>query len=769
MDDTQIIKRAILPYIKGLPIILIIVIGTVVLVSRLVNYMTPMYESYTKIKIENHSEGINSLELYKDFDVFHLSSKIKTEVELIKSKELIKDVALKMGFTVRYYRHGDMQTSEMYNTSPFVVSHYELDQSLFGQELCISILDTEKYILSYGEESTTAAFSDTINFRNSRFVIKKRDQIIKEKGIDILVDDFVFMIYNTTTMVNLLKANLDVSNKDEEIPIIRVSYKDEIPERAAFIVNSLVHVYINDYITTKTEAARKTVAFIDDQLVEVSKELSESEIKLEQFKREFNVVNTKQETETGLREISQLQLNMISLEIEKAAMDSVLVTLNNPANDTLAIPMNFEAFADLVFTEVVNDLNTLLAHRRELLYDYQPANHRVALVNQQINDLKAYLKDGIEKSKISKETRIRGLQKEINLKEQQFIDLPEREKKLIILEREFMLNQKIYTFLSEKRVESAITQAARISFHRIIEKGEIPRKPVSPNKKFLVIIAGFLAFLTSMALIYIKTQFAGKTASRVDIEHASTVPVIGITREYKRHSPEMLNDFVTIINEMLAKEIITKNQLIVISSASRYEGKTFVAEQLARAFDALEWKTALVDFNMQNSTLSQSLGLGLGDGLLQLSKENSTYDNVTYHPFENQEFDFIPTGAKNKETNEILIPLHTTDSIISMAQDHDIVIVDTPANTITNQALMLTKKADCVIHIVRGNTTPSYLLSQGDILQESYGLKNINLLYNSAPKATNYNGLFSGSSFEYDLGKGIIPTFKRYFRAYLKR
>jgi tyrosine-protein kinase Etk/Wzc len=53
--------------------------------------------------------------------------------------------------------------------------------------------------------------------------------------------------------------------------------------------------------------------------------------------------------------------------------------------------------------------------------------------------------------------------------EKEVLRLPLNERKLLGIERRFNLNDKLYTYLMEKRAEAAISRAANISDNRIID------------------------------------------------------------------------------------------------------------------------------------------------------------------------------------------------------------------------------------------------------------------------------------------------------------
>ena len=765
MNNIQSIKNMLLPYLKGAVVVVFLVIFTVSLTYRALDYVVPKYESTTKLKIENNSEGVSSLNLYKNFDVFSVFNKVKTEEEILKSDELLSLVINIINEPVRYYRIGEMRTSEMYKETPFILKDYEVSQDFYNKDISIVFQNDSSYTMRYDGAAYYGIPDDILQLPDGWVRVTLQDHILKEKGEQALYGNLYFKLLSDKAQIGLIKKNMNVSSIDKDIPIIRISYKDEVPDRTALIVNTVADCYISDYVSNKSLAAEKTMNFISKQLKVVAEDLNESEIALEEFKRKYKVVNTRQETETGLKEISQLQLNLIGLQVESAAMDSVLISLGNE-KVLQPISTNFEAFSDLTYTEIINDVNELLAERRKLLLKYQEDNERVQLVEERIVELKTFLKEGIQKSKQSTHFKISNLQHKIDLLSNQFEDLPEREKKLVILEREFQLNQKIYNFLSEKRIESSIVQAATISFHRVIQRGTVPSKPVSPNKKFLSIIAGFLVVMISFLLIYLKINFASRTQSREEVEKQSAIPVIGIIPKVKKSANYVLNYFSVLVTELLAKEKIKRHQVLTFTSASRKEGKTFVAQHTARVFAGLGWRTLLVDYNFHNKSLTTLMDEDGVDGLLShytdedlLKQSIKRVDHNLY---------FLPCGEMNSVDGALLNPEVMAQAVSRLKSDYDVVVVDTPANTITNEAVMLLKQSDCVVQILRSGKTHTHMISQADLLADTYQLNNIHLLVNFTSRAYNYNGLLTGSRFTYGQEAGILPAIKRYIDIYLR-
>jgi uncharacterized protein involved in exopolysaccharide biosynthesis len=93
------------------------------------------------------------------------------------------------------------------------------------------------------------------------------------------------------------------------------------------------------------------------------------------------------------------------------------------------------------------------------------------------------------------------------------------------MNREFNLYEKNYNFLNEKRIDAEIAKAAKISFHKIITRGELPKQPVSPMRSIIIIVAAIMSMIGSIALIYAVHFAKAKVNDVYTIEKNSTIPV----------------------------------------------------------------------------------------------------------------------------------------------------------------------------------------------------------------------------------------------------
>ncbi|MGB0522992.1 MAG: GumC family protein [Flammeovirgaceae bacterium] len=766
MSDLQNIKRLILPALRGLHWIVGLCLLCAFLAYQSLKYVTPQYESVAKIKLDHGNEGLSSANLFKDFDVFHYGYKIKAEEELIRSKILINKALDKVDFDISYYRIGDIRTSELYHDAPFRVEIQQPNPITQTQSFTIHLLDSQSFELQLAHESVQGAFNQEVHIGSYVLVIHKNQTLFQQKELSHLLSAYSFTLHSRAGLINMLSEGLDVKALDKDIPILRVSFKGPSSEKVSNFLNALLDAYIEDYIESRRGAAQKTLEFLDGRLHQVKQDLTQSELAIERYRLKHNIINTRQETETDLRKIAQLKIQLSNLEMNAAALDSIHRYIQQEGVNFLELAPNFEAFNDLLSTELIKKVKLLQSEKKDLLMKYTPNNELIKNVDRKIKDIADYLKESIQNSRNSIQIKKEQIAQAIKDANKVFEGLPTKEKQMLVLERDFLFHQKTYNFLSEKRMESAIAQAAQIAFHRIIQRASKPIAPVFPKRKFLIIVAGFIGFMAGLALVYIREFLGGTVSNRQELEKISKTPICGVIKQGKRMASNQ-DDFDMVATNLQLLYGIQAHQIITMTSTVQQEGKTYLIHQLAKAFARMGQKVLIVDMNLRNPQLHLLTNASNHKGISEAILEQTNLDEVIQQTG-HANLSLISAGKMNASPLAIINHSRFQSFLTDLKSNFDLVMVDTPSTAISLDAIALMKLADHTIYAVRAGFTKQLYLLNSDMIREEYGIDNIKLLLNGAHRASNYNGNYTGSRYTYKLKeKGAIGKIKHYAETYL--
>ncbi|WP_066759000.1 exopolysaccharide transport family protein [Crocinitomix algicola] len=745
MLEIHKIKNILITLIKGSPIIIGCLAIGLFIANRVIRYSTPKFQSMAKIKLDDFKYGMSGNNLYEDFDVFTSENKIETEAEILKSHLLVGQTLDKLNIQYKIWRKGRLKTTLLYEDFPFSVElspEFNLHNEPF--EILIS---GDKISLKYPDSETTLTsgkFNLPIQLDEENYIILRKNlKLLKKRKLD-LNGVYLFEVPSRSKAIAEAQKDLDVKAIDKEIAVIRVVYKHENPKLAADFTNALCDAYINDYISSKSKAAEKTLTFIEERMQSISNNLSKAENNLEDFKIQNSVVNTLQETETGLREISKLRLQLINLETEQeATKDLEAYIATGDYYEGTAI--NF-GFGDLVLTELVKKLKLYTDQKKDLLIKYTEQDEQVINVNAKIDDIENYIKEAVRRNLINLETKQKEISTALAELEQQFVNIPTREKEMRVLEREFMNNEMIYNFLFQKRLEAQIASQALMSFHRIIQPATISKKPVSPNKTLIIFVTGFLSILIGILFVFTRKSVSGKIMTKADVEKLSSIPVIGtVKRKSQTEFPQIAANLVAKTKE--------NQRTVLITSAVKKEGKTYLTTALADSFKKMGYTVAVLDFNVHHSNKRSDFFIE------ELLQENNLEGK-----------DSITIGFKPNTENASFVLAHKNfKSVIEAIQNKfDIVLIDTPGSIITPDAEVLMQYANLGLYIVRSNVSKAQYTKSVDLLQEENPNCELYILLNGVDRSTNFSGTFNGSRLNYNKRpKGIFKLFKYYYKTYI--
>lgn len=693
------------PYLRGWPIIIIAMLLGYLAAKKYLNYVTPMYESTAKLRLADISQGIPNSNLYKDFDVFATTQKINAEIEIIKSYALVSKALEIVDFETEIYRIGSILKTELYNDSPILVHNIQWEEDLKDKDIQLEIQNKFNLKISFPNgDIYSGKIGDTISINQSKLVIDYNKELIEKKN-DIQIDGkYLIKILSTKKQVSQINSSLDIIAVEKDVPVIRISYKSSHPKKAAVFPNALAEAYIQDYIANKNAAAKATVEFLDERIAQMAKKLNDAERSILDYREGNKITNIRQETETDLRKISQLKIQKTNLEMSLEAIKQLEDYINNDEKDFLELAPNFEAFTDLLSTEIIKNIKSLQAEKKDLLLEYTDEEEKVKVIDQKIEDLTSYLKESISNTRKNLETKYNKLSDEIEKNQKVFIDVPDKERMMTILNREFQIYQKSYNFLNQKKIEAEIVSAVKIAFHRVITPAKVSQKPVSPNRIIIIIVSTILGMMGALLLIFIVHTLKARVNNAITVESNSMLPLIAKAPMFKKAAVK--NDFfVKTLAEWEVKKLFADKHIICITGFKLNHGVHFIAKEIANVLVHQGKKVLLVELNsIQDSTTSS---------LWKDTEENS---NLTKAIVNQNELKNISTRdwqklllEKSKAYNQTLLintefgSPYTISSMFS--SNFNIVCLDT-------------------------RLTPAKRIEELDLITENYNLPNVNIVLN---------------------------------------
>jgi capsular polysaccharide biosynthesis protein len=553
-------------------------------------------------------------------------------------------------------------------------------------------------------ETYQGHLGDTLMIEDAFILIQLNEELLKEKKTLQIAGDYIFSVLSMYKLISQISSNLDIIAVDKDVPVIRISYKSSHPFKAALFPNALAEAYIADYIENKFSAANVTVDFLNERISEISEKLNESEQMILNYRNTKSITNIIQETETELRKISQLKIQQTNLKMTLEAMLDLENYIQTGKDNFLELAPNFEAFTDLLSTEIIKNIKQLQAEKKDLLLQYTKKDEKVIVVDAKINDLTSYLIESITNTRKNIQTKYDKLVTDIEQAEKVFISVPEKERMMTILNREFEIIQQSYNFLNQKKIEAEIAKAAKIAFHRVITPALPSHEPVSPNRVIIKIVAAILGMTGAITFIFIVHAMKARVNDLATVESNSMIPIAAAVPKLKSKE-EKENFFIKTLAEWEVKGLFLKNSITCFTAFHKSHGVNFLAWQLANVLSMQERSVLFIEVveNTEELPFSFEETSPMGDfidGLL------------------------VPAALLKKRTTKAW-----QDLLREKTTAYDYVLL---LNTVFNDTHTIAGMAAADLNIVCLDTrlTPANLIAEVDLIKQEYQLPKMHFAVN---------------------------------------
>ncbi|RZK98784.1 MAG: hypothetical protein EOO62_25865, partial [Hymenobacter sp.] len=392
--------RSLRPLWTGLPVVALCTGLSLSAAWQYLRYATPLYESTAKIKLADVNEGMVNTSLLKNLDAFSGDNRTSAEVELARSPLLLGRALDRLNFDLSTYRVGRVQTTEMYRASPFLASIKLSNPKWAEENFDVHIeADGGVKLTAPSGELVEGRMGQTLHFSGADVRLTRNDSLLELRPDLSLADHYRLVQHDRAHLLETVASRLDVTSTDHNVPVLRISYQSPVPQKSADLVNALSAVYLEDYLTMKYKVVNTAAETIGQQIKSVQRTLAHSEDTVEQYRDRKRIVNIHQETDTDLHKVAELKMQRSNLEMSLAAANDLYRYMSDGKRNALELAPNFEAFNDMLSTDIIKKIKDLQAERHDLLLRFTPEDEKVKTVDMKLADLNGYLLESIRNTR----------------------------------------------------------------------------------------------------------------------------------------------------------------------------------------------------------------------------------------------------------------------------------------------------------------------------------------------------------------------------------
>jgi tyrosine-protein kinase Etk/Wzc len=493
--------------------------------------------------------------------------------------------------------------------------------------------------------------------------------------------------------------------------VIRATLEDADPRRAAHLLNAIADAYVERNVGRRSEEAQKSLAFLREQLPKLKEQLEASERRLNEFRNAQQILDV-------TAEIRSLLERTVAIETQRAELE---------------------------------------LKRQELALRYEAAHPSLRAVDSQLFALRG------EAERTTRDVR----------------GLPSREQEFLQLARDVQVNTQLYVGLLNNAQQLEIARAGTIGNVAIVDRAVAAARPLKPNKQLTVALGGGAGIVLGFLLVQVLAAIAGVVRNPSRLEKTTGLPIFAIIPRSPEQSEkdtgagehflvsekfglsptaESLRSLRTAVLFALSDK--TSGKIVLVTSATPAQGKSFVSSNLAYLLASGGRKVLVIDADIRRRALREYLAMpdtaaGLTDILRgEASPEDCVLPEV--HP----NLWILPPGAKVRNPGELFTRPELGRLFDWAAASYDFIVVDSAPLLLVSDAGEIAKYADQALFVVRqGESTIADVVETLGSLRRS-GCPSPAIVFNSyTPSTLRYGyrygyGYSYGSKRRYGYGNG---------------
>lgn len=731
-------------------------------------YTPPVYQTSAILQMGSQAQATRILPTASIYD-----DDLAKQIELMRSSVFLQRALSRLPLDVSYYSKGRVLNFELYRNAPFTVDAIVRDNSLYGVPIYVDFVSPENIVLSFTQRGQLQKREVKVNGRNALpemdIVIDIHNfNIIREQQSVFSRNSYFFILNNPETIASAYSRDIRINVLNAAAKTIQISYQGTNAQKASDIVNIIAEEFSIYDLEKKAESANNILEFIDQQLDLLFEKLSDSEIELEQFRKEHGIDEISLTPLPALQgRIADFENQIVMLQLEK----SIFSEIEQSLVDEVELDV-YRLIAILAGSEfrgnISNMLLTLqeqLLERERLLYEVTPGSAQVASLNYQIDIQKRMLVESITTLKNNLQNRIDELTRKIESYEDYLFRQTGRYSLIeySMLQRVHSINERFYNQLVEKKAEYSISKAGYVSQSVILERARTPVRPISPKPRGIYASSLLAAIFLGLGVFLLKYLFYNEIPSLHDILKYTHAPVIGVIPKYKSEIPTnqllVLKKPKSLIAEAL-RAIRTNLQfidnepgskLVAVTSTISGEGKTFFAMNLAGILAFSNKKVIVIDFDMRKPKIHLGFNVDNINGVSTILSNIDRIDDCI-QPSKVKNLDFITAGPVPPNPSELILTPRMDEMINYLKSKYDYVIVDNPPVGIVTDGMKSILMADYPIYIFKANYSKRMFIQNVNRMITENHIRKLSVVLNAVDKEYSSYGYDKGYSYGYYYG-----------------
>ena len=741
-------------------------------------YATPNYQVSAKMLIKddnNRRRGSagQMLSNMQEFGFMSNSEGIENEMEILQSRILARDAVRDLKLYVQYVRESRLGKDVlMYKSQPISVdldsaSLEQLDRDLLEGTKSIKLeiaCKGNKYEVN-GE--TMLNGKENGNF--SETIAKLPATVRTDYGVLTLIpegkksmddgDRYIATILPPMAVAASYTKAINIAPTSKQTSIAELTLTDQNTRRGLDYLRQLAICYNRQANIDKNEVAMKTEEFINARLEKIDAELGTTEGALESYKKRNSVTQLQMDATQSLTQSAQYETKLTEVNSQIQLMDYLREFVDNPSNQYKIIPSNV-GMTDNASTALITSYNQAVQERNRYLKTASHQAPQVVALTSTLDDLQSSIRTALLQARRSADIQRQSLQRQLAKYQNRIGSTPAQERVLNEIGRQQEVKSGLYLLLLQKREENSISLAATADKGKLIDE-PLALGKVSPKSAIILLAAMVLGLGIPFGVLLLIQLFSYRIEGHDDLAKLTKLPIVAdvpvasdsvktsagiVVQENKNNQiDEIFRSMRTNIQFMMQET----DKVILFTSSTSGEGKTFLAANLAVSFALLGKKVVLCGLDIRKPALGRLFSLkDRTQGVTQLLVKNSVSEQDLHTAIcpsgVNENLDLLLAGPTPPNPTELLARENLGQVIDLLKQKYDYIILDTAPVGLVTDTLQIARYASVNCYVSRADYTPKANIGILNSLVDEKKLSNCCVILNGVDMSKKKYGYYYG-------------------------